>query len=307
MAERNLKLEYLTERSITKPNRKFKTPELAIVSATFLENARRLVYLGNLPFVIAHVLRAQERALAGALMKHTGDVKDVPSSHPQVEDIEATGDQLLMGLLEEQAVNQEAVINRSQRRTLAILGELARQKSALSGIEAFLAALVVNTWTAFETLSGDLWEAALNCHPKELAALTGGKAPKDDDGKTVPLKMLQKFGFDLSKSMGTLLKERNVHFDKLESIRENYGRAFGEGAVTDALADKSLDSLKAVRNLLVHCAGVVDDRYLNRTRSLAVPKAAANAPIELDGEIVSDLTKPVMTIGVVLLTRVDEW
>jgi hypothetical protein len=32
---------------------------------------------------------------------------------------------------------------------------------------------ITGTWTAIETMIGDLWEAALNTHPEILAALNG--------------------------------------------------------------------------------------------------------------------------------------
>ena len=40
-------------------------------------------------------------------------------------------------------------------------------------LRAMYAAILIGTWTAFETLLGDLWEAALNTAPKTLARLSG--------------------------------------------------------------------------------------------------------------------------------------
>ena len=40
-------------------------------------------------------------------------------------------------------------------------------------IETLMLTQVVSVWTAFETLAGDLWEAALNAHPQGLSDLRG--------------------------------------------------------------------------------------------------------------------------------------
>ncbi|MEY2396500.1 MAG: hypothetical protein QOF94_2845, partial [Acidobacteriaceae bacterium] len=56
--------------------------------------------------------------------------------------------------------------------------------AAVSGgaVDAMLAAYITGMWTAFEVLSGDLWEAALNIHPETLSNLNGkiGRLSADD-------------------------------------------------------------------------------------------------------------------------------
>ena len=39
------------------------------------------------------------------------------------------------------------------------------------GLDAMLSAAITGTWTAYETMAGDLWETALNIHPNTLAEL----------------------------------------------------------------------------------------------------------------------------------------
>jgi hypothetical protein len=96
----------------------------------------------------------------------------------------------------------------------------------------------------------------------------------------------------------------------LEDIRKNYELAFyADGAkINNALANDLLDTLSSVRNLLVHRGGVVDDRYLRRTKSLALaPKAPVGERIKLDGDIVERLSVGMQFIGSLLLHGVDEW
>ncbi len=42
-----------------------------------------------------------------------------------------------------------------------------------NAIEAMLSSMVVGTWTAFETVAGDLWVATMNAHPRDLDRLKG--------------------------------------------------------------------------------------------------------------------------------------
>ena len=46
-------------------------------------------------------------------------------------------------------------------------------RKMLQGCEAVLSAMIIGTWTAFETMAGDLWEVAINECPKHLSQLKG--------------------------------------------------------------------------------------------------------------------------------------
>jgi hypothetical protein len=127
-------------------------------------------------------------------------------------------------------------------------------------IETLMLTQVVSVWTAFETLAGDLWEAALNAHPQGLSDLRGNRTRKsndisdtraeddeipdvstapdrqqgdqydgdenDDDEETVatlpiPRRLLQRRGYDLRDKMGTALKHE-FRFISLGGIRRAY-------------------------------------------------------------------------------------
>jgi hypothetical protein len=146
------------------------------------------------------------------------------------------------------------------------------------GIEAWLASLVTGTWTAFETLAGDLWVAAVNTNPHLLARLAGTEKRiqlqatavtrehpiatiKQESDMMISIKRIHDITngkYDLALKMGDLLKSR-VAFTRLWDIRRAYSRAFDaakldEGVVAGvdgALADKALDALAAVRNVIV--------------------------------------------------------
>jgi hypothetical protein len=78
------------------------------------------------------------------------------------------------------------------------------------GLEAMLSSALTGTWTAFETMAGDLWETAVNIHPAVLAELRGKRKrqenpPQDSETdekesrKFVQLSEVLRHDFDLRK------------------------------------------------------------------------------------------------------------
>jgi hypothetical protein len=212
------------------------------------------------------------------------------------------------------------------------------------GFQAILALLITGTWTAFEALAGDLWESAVNVCPEPLARLRGRKReielevadrvrkqigsagtkktkPNSEDSqsgqqgrqesKQVFLDSIVEVtgnSFDLRKKMGELLRTR-YEFSTLESARQAYSSAFWcECAqIRDSLADISIDSLSLVRNLLVHKAGVADQKYVDKMPATFAPVLNLKQPLKLDGTMVCDLVNPVVNQAVNLIKSVDEW
>jgi hypothetical protein len=154
-----------------------------------------------------------------------------------------------------------------------------------------------------------LWESTLNACPRGLVELTGNRKPTEEDKRTVRLSSLQKYDYDLSHHMGTLLRER-YHFDRLEGMRLAYAEAFPAQAteVHQPLANRALDTLVLVRNLIVHNGGIIDDAYLRRKSDLPQKLVCKlGSEIELDGEVVAQIIRPVIEAGQSLLQAVDQW
>jgi hypothetical protein len=133
-------------------------------------------------------------------------------------------------------------------------------------LDAIMSTIIVGTWTAFETLAGDLWVRAVNRFPRLLSRLNGRPVRIDelarrktstgatgymkrmnlrDDGgeadyfdvddsssKGITLGEIHKItrgSCDLSQSMGDLLvSTKKVKFTSLADIREAYSLAFSE-------------------------------------------------------------------------------
>jgi hypothetical protein len=183
-----------------------------------------------------------------------------------------------------------------------------------SGAPEMFASHITAVWTIFETLAGDLWEAAINGHPSGLSGLHGRKihsSRAQTEEKTIPLSQIERYGYDLTSNMGTILREKfNFNFNNLNGIRKAYSMAFHKDAskVDDALSHKSLDALSEVRNLIVHKRTIVDQRYSNRAKDLPLaPKGQIGERILLDGEVMTALVSAGLDRCNDLIFAVDHW
>jgi len=169
-----------------------------------------------------------------------------------------------------------------------------------------LASQLLNAWTAFEVLSGDLWVAALNENPAKLVQPFIQAAEKNPE-KTIPISAIQKVGYDLAHSMGTILRETGrANFISLSSTRRVYEKTFGE-TFPPIFKDENLRILELVRNLLAHRAGEIDERFLNEIAPLKHPfeNLQLRQTLQLDGMIVRDLSLAAITRGRELAIYVD--
>jgi hypothetical protein len=211
------------------------------------------------------------------------------------------------------------------------------------GTDAILSAAVLGTWTAFETLTSDVWKTAINAAPNGLAELTGSprriaklagtrESKSDDDEaeaelapsidedkeeKMIFLKAIQTTtggNYNLSNKMGDLLRSR-FRFISLRGIRRAYSTAFSErikghdtSAIDSALANKCLDALSLVRNIIVHNAGIATADYCRESNGVptAIP-LKPNEKLELDGENFRAIIDPTVASCKALVSGADTW
>lgn len=198
----------------------------------------------------------------------------------------------------------------------------ATNREVWMGLDAILVGQFTGMWTAFEVLAGDLWEAALNAHPRKLSDLKAGKRkakrPKVDvgvvstggqtqDDKQVPLNMLQKFDYDLSQKMGTLLRKK-YNFTKLEGIQDAYWEAFDDANIRQAVDCDTLNVLSAIRNIFVHKAGKADEEFSNRvSQNPALATIEIGQRVPVDGVLVQQIIPPAIQTTINLIHAVDAW
>jgi hypothetical protein len=178
------------------------------------------------------------------------------------------------------------------------------------------------TWTAFETMAGDLWEAALNGHPIGLADLNGKrrqqtKSPPPDSAdadaveprKSVRLALIRAHDWDTRNKMGTTLKGKYT-FTTLAGIREAYECAFYRdyADLDRAIMNVCFDKLSLLRNVIVHKGAIADYEYIEKTKSISgLPPLEKGDALSLDGKLVSDLIHEAINNCSALLTSVDKW
>jgi hypothetical protein len=307
MADRDLKLARLRELpQITLPQ--LKTAELLPTAMAFAANALGAKSLALFPLVALHVATRKEQLRAAAYMQVFGEleIERIDRSHQRYQEFMSALDALWNNFGGLEGADFEKELNRALVNSVTHIQSMIADQNVRPGLETWMAAQITGAWTAFETLTGDLWEASLNCHPAGLSDLKGKTS---GENKSVHLRAIQQFKYDLSKSMGTLLKEKHS-FDRLEDIRFNYSEAFFEDRqqIDTILADKSIDTLSVTRHLMVHRGGIVDQKYLDRTKNLPnAPRAPIGQPVQLDGEIILNLSGPVMKLGLDLIIAVDNW
>jgi hypothetical protein len=298
------------------------------VAAAFITNVTQVVEAARAPIEIAFWSRAQQTAIDEAHVEVWGDLMPRRMDDAQMPEF----DQALARLRQKFQDEVEANPNEYGERMFRAMGQLEvfqKNNAAIrTGLGAVLRGMVSGMWTAFEILASDLWETALNAHPAGLAELKGKRTdstppPKKpfsalgpegdskDSSRLVKLSYLQAHSYDLSHLMGTVLREK-FNFQILDGIRNAYIQAFDEShtSVREAILHPSLTILAAVRNVLVHQAGIVDDQFLKeygRCTELQsqFPSVKLKELLPMTGLTVHNIISPVVTQSVKLINTVN--
>lgn len=176
-------------------------------------------------------------------------------------------------------------------------------------LEAILFSSVIHSYLTFEVLAGDLLIKALDLRPKWAARVVGKRGGPKDAEKTVRVAMLEKYQFDLRSVMGQLLKrEGKVKFDSFPEIERSYERVFGHAVlkVFSGQDGEEVKWLEAVRNVIAHTGGVVDEKFVKRVEKHIIFKNyKLGEVIHIDGDIVSNMVNASVRISSELLKYVD--
>jgi hypothetical protein len=151
-------------------------------------------------------------------------------------------------IIEHGGLKAEQLLEQQHKASFHILSEQGNADFK-DGPEAWLSSQIIATWTAFEAMAGDLWEAALNAKPATLAKLEGrnpsAKSRLGDDPRRIRLDHLYRYSFDLSNRMGSIfVEDKRYSFDRLDGIREAYQDAFSVDGdeVRKIIGDQALRS-----------------------------------------------------------------
>ena len=306
---------------------KIKTTELEMVVKVFRYNMARVRMMMIMPAQVGDLGLRIQRCLDLAEFEATGKLPRIAA--PTVGQIAQNFDQIWTA-----TVAEDSLIKKDSARwdqhvfdslvkgldPVVVLGN----SGPTGGFQAMFASFIISTWTAIETMAGDLWETALNVHPQKLSRLAGSAkrlrktnkssviwpTPRisESESKAVPLDLVQMHQFDLREKMGSVLRGR-FGFSTLDGIREAYSSAFDRNYtdIDAALSNDALDALSAVRNVIVHRAAIADAEYARRAKYLPLPFRKEGIPIILEGKITVGLIKPAVVCAANLIGAVDDW
>jgi hypothetical protein len=318
-----------------------KNDELMGVWTTFDANIDRVRKMLILPDLVGEVRAIYQHCLDVAIYRATGTLDVAQKFDEESSEISLIRENTTHTLKEWQekqpkrpvdelfakAHDVELFKQNSSRGTVAMTLIQSGDAQFADGIEALLASCVTALWTSFETFAGDLWETALNVHPSVLAGLSGknrchqregdkenrlfrsGDDGSNDEGKRIDLDSLGKYQWNLAKSMGTNLKQR-YRFTSLDGIRTAYGEAFSKDnkEIDCNICSETFDILSALRNCIIHKAGIADKEYFQRTKRLSyLPKAQIGEKLKIDGQIVAWAIVSTSIGGRCIAEAVDNW
>lgn len=303
-----------------------KTAEIKPIADFFRGRCARLRALMQLPAQVGHATIKLRDTYMHSIFHVTGGLEDGNITEEQRKKIEMRSNEIMTASAEEtlrlkETAEWDAHVHQELVDGLVAIEIMGSDPHSFGMLQASMMSYVTTGWTMIETMSGDLWEAALNAHPSSLANLTGspkrlkgGQINKSSpqtakESKSVPLDAISRHGFNVANKMGTILRTK-FDFASLDGIREAYSCAFTERAaqIERALTDPSLDALSAVRNVIVHRDANADGEYLKKTKALSsLPKAEIGQHIIFDGDMVVRLLKPAITAANQLLIAVDDW
>ena len=160
-------------------------------------------------------------------------------------------------------------------------------------MDAIMAAIVSESYTAFECFVSDIWVSALNTGPREIAnkvAVHKDLKRRDDP---ITVKMLYESPYDVRAEIGSFLREtRRVSFQTLDNIKSAYAMAFGQDVVDlfPTIDGGFIEALCACRNIIAHKAGRADSEFLRKVeRFPEFSECKLHQPVFLDGELVSKM------------------
>jgi len=128
---------------------------------------------------------------------------------------------------------------------------------------------LVNSWTLFEAYLKEIWVKTLNRNPRLLNnKIINSKNENDStvNSKTIPLNLLSKYNFDISEHLGEILSVK-YDFTGVDGIKKAFIELLDLDKNEISFLEKtSIQQLEICRHIIVHNAGIIDSKYLSRSK-----------------------------------------
>jgi len=281
-----------------------KTPEIEPVAAAFMRSVKRVTQMGALPtyFVAFASLRMSMELAARAKL-----LIPFHETDEQKTQLFNEGRAMMDEFCRRPDYNR--MMNEVGSTNVKLLSSSTKQMD--EGMLAILESMIMGGWAAFESMASDLWEVSLNHGPKtwvmKYTGATSAKASKNQE-KSVVISQLNRYDFDVSKQMGTILKAKNG-FASWREISQAYSDAFGDEMVSilNDQAHNELRAMEAIRHVIAHRAGIVGPKFLEDVADFPEWNSCAkDQPLPLDGSKVSRLMDSVVSCAESMIKWIDK-
>lgn len=290
-----------------------KSKQLHSLISAFVENVYRTSSATIMPAMIAWQVRRDQVLSDAAMVRATGKLEpdlaqfdaEFDPGEKYRKEFESLATTFFKKVTPDQYVQMIAKYGVGYVSLL-----LEESKSMQTAMEALLAAVIIESWTAFESLASDLWATGVDAGSGDISARLldshkSFRSPEDNIGA----KKSHEAGVNPKTHLGTFLRRtEKVVLQKIKEIQFWYGRAFGEDAAKlfDETANGYIFALAAVRNALVHNAGRADAKFIDLAqRFVELRQYKIEDAILLDGEIVKKLQEASHSLAVRLIRFVD--
>lgn len=194
--------------------------------------------------------------------------------------------QLVKFFEEELKKSNENIIEEAQNESNKLYEKSEEIRSCFNNIG--LNALV-NSWTLFEAFSKDIWVNILNNNPQLLNQKIINTKVENENGvnsKTIPLNILSKYNYDVSRHLGEILSIK-YDFTGVEGLKKAFKDLFNmEDEEISFFNDAKIIQLEICRHTIVHNAGFIDGRYLVRSKRT---NETINQKLQLDIIEINDM------------------
>ncbi|MCG9564635.1 hypothetical protein L1D28_23995 [Vibrio chagasii] len=187
---------------------------------------------------------------------------------------------------------------------LSVLDEFVDDDEEVkNGFASLFNLAIINLWTIVETLSLDLWVTVVNEHHATLGKLAVNEK-KDQISKTLTNILVENsFEVSLQDKIGSIAA-RSYDFTGVKDISKSYSVIFKtqRPQIENIFKNQHIVKLQAMRNVLVHNGGVMDEAYCRMVKD----DSNLGQRIEINGKKFSELATNVFSLCTDLIKIVDE-
>ena len=280
------------------------------VFTTYIDNANRALSAMDVPAFAAYVSDHRRAAQMIAWSELLATIQ--PTQEQVLEKEESLNKRYMEIMLARYALfaPQQATI--AQTLLQHLNHQVTHAPTIHTAFESLLKSTVTLAWTALEILFEDLWEASLNFHPKILAKVSLPDARRKKLDQPAMMQVLDHHDYDVSRQMGTILKE-HFGFHRAEERLSAYSGAFNVDGVKvlQAVQDERVQALWLLRNLIAHKGGKIDSTFLAKSAGIEMLEPIRSLGIgefiSVDGKFVRQYAFEGIDAGVDLIRAVNDW